>query len=128
PSISRHSRSPDSSTLTLAKWVCGASHRLNPPRVPRPHRRVWAPPPVSCVVLLRRILQSSPHASIPRQGRTDPTCCSSGRPHSGAARSWRVASGIRADLIYDRDTYSIATFLPSTYPVSLTPRGHDAMR
>ena len=31
---SRHSRSPDISTLTLAEWLCGASDWLDPPGVP----------------------------------------------------------------------------------------------
>src|SRR5215204_542991 len=30
PPLSRHSRSPDIATLTLAKWLCGAVDRLDP--------------------------------------------------------------------------------------------------
>ena len=33
PPLSRHSRSPDIATLTLAEWLCGAFDWLDPPGV-----------------------------------------------------------------------------------------------
>src|SRR5215211_3214689 len=60
--------------------------------------------PTSCAVVLHRLLQCGSHASVPGQGHTGPTCRSINRTHPSATCSRRLASPIRSDLIYDRDT------------------------
>jgi hypothetical protein len=65
-SLAWHSRSSDLCTFTLAKRICGAFYRLNPPRMPRPYccdrRATPAPHPH----VLHGVLQCRPNASLIR--------------------------------------------------------------
>jgi len=53
---------------------------------------------------LCRLLQSHPNAFIIGQGRTGVTLHRTVRSHLSCARSGRIASPIRQDLICERDT------------------------
>jgi hypothetical protein len=72
--------------------------------VPRPCRRVRGTAPASFAVVLRRLLQCSPHAPILGQRCTDLTRRLRRGPHSSTTCSRRPAPPVRPDLIYDRDS------------------------
>src|SRR5262249_16141195 len=88
---------------TLAKWLCGAPDRLDPPRMsgsycgdgraaPSPH------PPV-----LPGVLQCGAYPPLIREGCAHSKGHSVRRAHRRSTRAWRTAPSIRTDLICDRD-------------------------
>jgi hypothetical protein len=54
-----YSRSPDRRTVTLAERACGEIDRLDPPGMPRSHRRLRRGPPAPDPCSLRPLLQRS---------------------------------------------------------------------
>jgi len=65
-----HQGSPDGRALTLAEWACGEVDWLDPPGMPRSHRRLRRGPLALRPQGLCWLLQQCPDASIPEQGCT----------------------------------------------------------
>jgi hypothetical protein len=101
----RDSRSSNLSTLTLAKWLCGAPDRLDPQRMPGSYcgDRRAAPSPHPSV--LHGVLQCGAYPPFTREGCADSKGHSVRRTHRRSTRAWGTAPSIRADLICDRDRH-----------------------
>jgi hypothetical protein len=102
-SLARDSRSSNLSTLTLAKWLCGAPDRLDPQRMPGSYcgDRRAAPSPHPSV--LHGVLQCGAYPPFTREGCADSKGHSVRRTHRRSTRAWGTAPSIRADLICDKD-------------------------
>jgi hypothetical protein len=103
-SLARDSRSSNLSTLTLAKWLCGAPDWLDPARMPGSYcgDRRAAPSPHPPV--LPGVLQCGAYPPFIREGCADSKGHSVRRAHRRSTHAWRTAPSIRTDLICDRDS------------------------
>jgi len=81
-----HTRSPDGPAVTLAERACGETDRLDPPGMPRSHRRLRRSPSAPDPCRLRRLLQQTPNASVPGEGFAAPSC--NGSASSLLSPSW----------------------------------------
>src|SRR5712692_11290984 len=78
-------------------------HRA-PDRRVEPCRRAWRAAPSTRAAVVHEILQRGAHTLITEQGCADTARCPGRRAHSVPANLGRIASPIRPDLIFDRDT------------------------
>jgi hypothetical protein len=60
-----YTRSPDRPEVALAERACGETDRLDPPGMPRSHRRLRRGSPAANPCGLRRLLQRTANASVP---------------------------------------------------------------
>ena len=103
----------------MAERACGATDRLDPQRMPRPHRGGRGATPAACSPILHGILQRSAHTSVLKQGRADGTCRPTSRTHPGTANPGRSPSSICSDLICDRDR--LARQITEAFPWASAP-------
>src|SRR5882757_2714469 len=87
----------------MAEWACGEVDWLDPPRMPRSHRRLRRSPsaPNSCG--LRRLLQRTPNASVVGEGFAGPSADPPVWPDRSVADPRRTSSSILPDIVFSRD-------------------------
>src|SRR5499427_2148602 len=88
--------------VTVAKWICGTSDRLDPKGMRRPCRGAWGTAPSSPPAVVHEIPQRSPDTFVTEQRCADPARCPGGGPHSLSADFRRIASSLQPDLISGR--------------------------
>src|SRR5580704_6022910 len=101
-------RSPDRREVALAERACGETDRLDPPGMPRSHRRLRRGPPAPNPYGLQRLLQRPANTSVAGQGFAAPSIGPAPRQARRSADPRRAAPSILPDVVFSRDTYEIA--------------------
>src|SRR5262245_15910048 len=102
-SLARDSRSSDLSTLTLAKWLCGAPDWLDSPRMPGSYCGDGRAAPSPHPPVLPGVLQCGAYPPFIRAGCAHSKGHSVRRASRRSTCAWRTAPSIHTDLICDRD-------------------------
>jgi hypothetical protein len=97
----------DLAWIAMAKSVCGASDWHRASRVPGPDADLWRGPPEASSFVVRNVLQRGPHAPSPGQRHARGPHCAEVRQHHRHPDPVRIASPLRADMIFGKDTSRI---------------------
>src|SRR5580704_18569343 len=96
-------RSPDRREVALAERACGETDRLDPPGMPRSHRRLRRGPPAPNPYGLQRLLQRPANTSVAGQGFAAPSIGPAPRQARRSADPRRAAPSILPDVVFSRD-------------------------
>src|SRR5260370_38787702 len=88
--------------VTLAERACGETDRLDPPGMPRSHRRLRRGPPAENPCGVRRLLQRTANASVPGEGFAAPSTGATARPACCSAHPGRASPSILPDVVFGR--------------------------
>src|SRR6516165_10516593 len=106
--VHRYSRSPDVSSLTLAKRLCRTVDRFDPQGMHGSHHGIWRTPSAPRAAILYGLLQRHAHSLVIGQGCADIARGRARWKHSLLSNPRRSPSPIYPDLISGRDTGSFA--------------------